>query len=266
MRTLQAYAREFNPEEYLNLKIHKLHRALQANNRSVLIVGVSGGIDSAVVLGILKLLSDTYPNTYIIIPMLCPINESVGTTEQKEAYKLGEEVIAHFGMSENTYDLTRLSKATADVLSIDTPYIQQQMDYWLRPMAFYKMAMEWDNSIIVSTTNYSEWLTGWFSQYLDIFGIHPIIDIGKGRVYELATYFNIPSIITDTAPKGGLACAGTDEELLGFTYAELDDYLVRTQSPSYVNPNIFKRIEDSSFKRFRFNNDFIFHTAVYTKF
>lgn len=236
----------------------QLHELLSSQGRTTLVVGVSGGIDSAVVLGILDALDKAYPNIYQILPMICPINNSQGTTEQKEAVDLALAVTDYFNMSENLFDLSKLSKATKEVFDIETPYIQQQVDYWLRPMAFYNMAMDWDNSIMVSTVNGSEWSLGWFSQYLDVFGIHPIIELLKGEVYSLARYLNIPNIVLDTPPKGGLADASTDEEALGFTYAEFEAYLRNPEAVSDVIQNDIKeRIETSHFKRYRFNLDFI---------
>lgn len=236
----------------------QLHALLSSQGRTTLVVGVSGGIDSAVVLGILDALNKAYPNTYNILPMICPINHSQGTTEQKEAVDLALHVTDYFNMSENLFDLSKLSRATTEVFDIETPYLQQQVDYWLRPIAFYQMAMDWDNSIMVSTVNGSEWSLGWFSQYLDVFGVHPIIELLKGDVYKLATYLNIPDIISNTPPKGGLADASTDEEALGFTYAEFEAYL---RSPDVVSDviqnDIKERIETSHFKRYRFNLDFI---------
>lgn len=231
---------------------------LSSQGRTTLVVGVSGGIDSAVVLGILDALDKAYPNTYQILPMFCPINNSQGTTEQKEAVNLALAVTDYFNMSENLFDLSKLSNAAKEVFDIETPYVQQQVDYWLRPMAFYKMAMDWDNAIMVSTVNGSEWSLGWFSQYLDVFGVHPIIELLKGDVYSLAKYLNIPNIVLDTPPKGGLADASTDEEALGFTYAEFEAYLRSPDAVSDVIQNDIKeRIETSHFKRYRFNLDFI---------
>lgn len=243
-------------QEFIAKKIKALHNFLQEQNRKTLVVGISGGIDSAVVLGLLKELDNTFPNTYTIVPMLCPIRESKGTTDQREAWNLGYEVISHFGMSENTYDLTSISQATSESFCIDTPYVQQQVDYWFRPMAFYYMATTHENSLIVTTTNKSEWELGWFSQYLDIFGVHPIIDLYKSDVYKLAKYFNIPESVINTAPKGGLATGETDEEALGFTYHEFEMYF-RFGINTMHSKEIQKRIDESVFKRNRFNMSFI---------
>ncbi len=244
-------------KEFITSKVKSLHKFLQQQNRKTLIVGISGGVDSTVVLGLLKQLQLTYDGLYAVIPVIAPIRGSKGTTEQIEAFKLGKTVCTHFGYKPEVVELSPLSYESSLVLDLKTPYLKQQIDYWLRPMAFYSFAMKHENSIIVSTTNRSEWELGWFSQYLDIFGIHPIIDLFKSDVCKLAKYLEVPSSITDTAPKGGLASGESDEQALGFTYHEFEMYFrfgINTMNAQQIQ----KRIIESDFKRNRFNQDFIF--------
>lgn len=241
----------------LNSALKKLHNHLKQSGRTRLVLGISGGVDSAATLGLLLKLQEKYPNTYEIIPVSCPIGCSIGTTEQYEAHELAVSLCSHYKIPLRTIALGTLSKQAMKSLDSDSAYLVQQVDYWLRPMAFYKVSMEKPNSVLVGTINKSEWDLGWFSQYLDVLGVNPIIDLYKSEVYQLATLVDVPSFITDVPPKGGLADSKTDEESLGFTYQQYEDYVLKGIVEEPVKDLIRDRILTSEFKRNRFNEQFV---------
>ena len=244
-------------KDNLRIAIRSLHHHLQGSKRKHLVIGVSGGVDSAATLALLLEMNKTFPGFYEIIPVSCPIGCSIGTTEQYEAHELAASLCAHFKIPLRTIPLGTLSKQTMKSLEADSSYLVQQVDYWLRPMAFYKVSMENPNSILVGTVNNSEWSLGWFSQYLDVLGVNPIIDLYKSEVYQLAALVGVPSFITEVPPKGGLADGKTDEESLGFTYQDFENFL---KGPNPMHPStslIVERLKNSQFKRDRFNPSFV---------
>lgn len=244
-------------KDNLRIAIRSLHHHLQGSKRKHLVIGVSGGVDSAATLALLLEMNKTFPGFYEIIPVSCPIGCSIGTTEQYEAHELAASLCAHFKIPLRTIPLGTLSKQTMKSLEADSSYLVQQVDYWLRPMAFYKVSMENPNSILVGTINKSEWDLGWFSQYLDVLGVNPIIDLYKSEVYQLAALVGVPSFITEVPPKGGLADGKTDEESLGFTYQDFENFL---KGPNPMHPStslIVERLKNSQFKRDRFNPSFV---------
>ncbi len=244
-------------KDNLRIAIRSLHHHLQGSKRKHLVIGVSGGVDSAATLALLLEMNKTFPGFYEIIPVSCPIGCSIGTTEQYEAHELAASLCAHFKIPLRTIPLGTLSKQTMKSLEADSAYLVQQVDYWLRPMAFYKVSMENPNSILVGTINKSEWDLGWFSQYLDVLGVNPIIDLYKSEVYQLADMLGVPSFITDVPPKGGLADGSTDEESLGFTYQDLEDFMSAPNPLHPSTPLIVDRMRSSQFKRDRFNPLFV---------
>lgn len=244
-------------KDNLKIAIRSLHHYLQGSKRKHLVIGVSGGVDSAVTLGLLLELDKTYPGFYEIIPVSCPIYGSDGTTEQVEAQSLANQLCYHFGIELRVINLQCMSRQAATTLKADSAYLVQQVDYWLRPMAFYKVSMENPNSILVGTINKSEWDLGWFSQYLDVLGVNPIIDLLKSEVYQLADMLNVPSFITKVPPKGGLASGETDEESLGFTYQQYEDFLLGPSVGREIEKLIIERMNSSQFKRDRFNPAFV---------
>lgn len=244
-------------KDNLKIAIRSLHHHLQGSNRKHLVIGISGGVDSAATLALLLEMDKTFPGFYEIVPVSCPISGSEGSTEQEEAKSLARKLCEHFNIPLRIIPLALLSRQACRTFESDTPYLVQQVDYWLRPMAFYKVSMENPNSILVGTINKSEWDLGWFSQYLDVLGVNPIIDLLKSEVYQLANMLGVPSFITKVPPKGGLASGETDEESLGFTYQQYEDFLLGPPVGRKVEKLIIERMNSSQFKRDRFNPAFV---------
>ena len=78
-------------------------------------------------------------------------------------------------------------------------------------------------SIICGTSNKSEILVGYFTKYGDGgVDIMPIGDLYKTQVYELARYLKIPDEIINKAPTAGLIKGQTDEKELKMSYQKID--------------------------------------------
>jgi len=82
------------------------------------------------------------------------------------------------------------------------------------------------NYLVAGTGNKSELLTGYFSKYGDG-GVDflPIGGLYKTQVWQLARELKIASEIVDAAPSAGLWKGQTDEKEMGITYALLDKLL-----------------------------------------
>src|SRR4029077_3389799 len=98
------------------------------------------------------------------------------------------------------------------------------------------------NYMVVGTGNRSELSIGYFTKYGD--GGVDLLPIGgllKSDVREAARALGIPDPIIEKAPSAGLWLGQTDEAEMGFTYAELENYL--TKGPETVSPALAMRIE-----------------------
>jgi NAD+ synthase len=82
---------------------------------------------------------------------------------------------------------------------------------------------ELNNYLLVGCSNKSEWLTGFFVKYGDsIADIMPIMSLYKTQVFRLAKFINMPDHILKKAPSPDLIPGIVDEEVLGLTYRKLD--------------------------------------------
>lgn len=81
------------------------------------------------------------------------------------------------------------------------------------------------NGRVVNTCNLSEDWVGYSTRYGDAAGdFSPMCNLTVTEVKEIGRVLGLPDVLVDKTPIDGL-CGKTDEENLGFTYAELDVYI-----------------------------------------
>jgi NAD+ synthase len=81
------------------------------------------------------------------------------------------------------------------------------------------------NGRVVNTCNLSEDWVGYSTRYGDAAGdFSPMSNLTVTEVKEIGRLLGLPDVLVDKVPIDGL-CGKTDEENLGFTYAELDVYI-----------------------------------------
>jgi len=98
-------------------------------------------------------------------------------------------------------------------------------------MARMRMIVLYDQSeafkgLVIGTSNKTEILLGYSTQFGDsASAMNPLGDLYKTQVRQLARALGIPAVIVDKAPTADLWVGQTDEGELGFTYAEVDKLL-----------------------------------------
>ena len=135
-------------------------------------------------------------------------------------------------------------------------------------MARARMIVLYDQSeafrgLVVGTGNKTEILLGYSTLYGDsACALNPLGDLYKTQVRQLARALGVPAVIIDKPPSADLWQDQTDEDELGFTYAEVDQllYLLVDQryrpeecveagfSQEFVN-TVVERIRRNHFKR-----------------
>jgi NAD+ synthase len=111
----------------------------------------------------------------------------------------------------------------------------------LRMATLYFLANSLDY-LVAGTGNRSELAIGYFTKYGD--GGADLLPIGnllKSEVRALARRLGVPAPIVDKPPSAGLWPGQTDEAEMGFGYDELENYL--TKGPETVAPALALRIE-----------------------
>jgi len=94
----------------------------------------------------------------------------------------------------------------------------------IRMSALYAVSQS-VNGRVVNTCNLSEDWVGYSTRYGDAAGdFSPMANLTVDEVKQIGRLLGLPDVLVDKTPIDGL-CGKTDEENLGFTYAELDRYI-----------------------------------------
>ena len=95
----------------------------------------------------------------------------------------------------------------------------------LRMSTLYAVAALYPNSRVVNTCNYSEDYVGYSTKYGDAAGdFSPLGGFTVREVLEIGDALGLPYSLVHKAPSDGM-CGKTDEDNLGFTYEQLDDFI-----------------------------------------
>lgn len=216
----------------------------EANAKGV-IVGVSGGIDSAVVSALCK---KAFPDQSLGLIMPC---KSIPEDRQ-----YAEMVCKAIGLDYKVMDLSE----TYDVMirtAQDGGLIGQEVHRLvggnlkarLRMSTLYLAGQE-RGYLVVGTDNAAETVTGYFTKYGDGgVDILPISSLLKRQVRELGKYLNIPLDVIAKPPSAGLYEGQTDESEMGILYDDIDNYLAGIEISETVKQQIQEMEARSQHKR-----------------
>jgi NAD+ synthase len=187
------------------------------------VVGLSGGIDSAVVGALCK---KAFPNNTLGVILPCMSNP--------EDRKHAELFAKKFKIPIEVVDLGDTFRAKVKVLT-GKNYDQEKhkgiefanIKPRLRMTALYYFANK-HNYLVAGTDNKSEAMIGYFTKHGDGgVDILPITSLYKRDVKKLAKHLGVPEEIINKKPSAGLWEGQTDEGEMGITYDELDEILYR---------------------------------------
>ncbi|KYD32841.1 MULTISPECIES: NAD(+) synthase [Bacillaceae] len=213
------------------------------------IVGISGGIDSAVVAHLIK---RAFPDNSLGLIMPCKSNPK----DMEDALK----VVESCGIKHLIIDLTE----THNLLFGEVEKQLKEKGEWneetarlgdantrarLRMTTLYAVANNY-GYMVVGTDNAAEWYTGYFTKYGDGgVDLVPLVHFTKGEVREMARILGVPNEIITKAPSAGLWEGQTDENEMGTTYEMIDKYLKGEEVPEKDRQIIERLHKRSQHKR-----------------
>ena len=202
------------------------------------VVGVSGGIDSAVVS---TLCAKTELPTYVLT---MPLHSKEGNTKLSDAHakalmkKYSNVRVVNIDLSD-TYESL--------LFNIDQDFVNNKLanantKSRLRMVSLYQVAGSVGGIVVGTGNKVEDYGIGFYTKYGDGgVDIAPIADLYKTEVRELAKHLGIDKRIIEAPPTDGLWGDGrTDESQIGATYEELEEAMEYGTGPAVETLEYFK--------------------------
>lgn len=209
---------DLNLKEVHNELVEFLRENFKKAGFSKAVLGLSGGIDSALVAYLLK---DALGKENILAIMM-PYKSS-----NPDSLNHAELVIEDLKINSKTIEITDM---------IDAYFKNEKEASSLRmgnKMARERMSILFDysskeNALVVGTSNKTEIYLGYSTQFGDAAcALNPIGDLYKTNIWDLSRYLKIPNELIEKKPSADLWEGQTDEQEMGLTYKEADQVLYR---------------------------------------
>lgn len=182
------------------------------------VIGVSGGVDSAVAA---HLAAEALGKKNVLAAIL-PYK-----TSSPQSLRDADDVVKALGIKAETVDITEMVDAYAAGQKLADKLRLGNIMARMRMIVLYDLSAR-DKSLVIGTSNKSELLVGYGTQFGDLAcAINPLGDLYKTQIWQLAATLGIPKQIIEKRPTADLWPGQTDEDEMGLTYADLDAILFR---------------------------------------
>lgn len=201
------------------------------------VIGVSGGIDSAVMAVICrKALGESK------VQCLFFKDNNTPAVDYDDVCKL----ISKFPMK---CELIDISESVKLLSSSEDKTVQGNLRSRIRMTMLYQCA-NMNNYLVCGTTNKTELLLGYFTKYGDGgVDIEPLGDVHKTGVQKMAERLGIIDEIIRKPPSAGFFYGQTDESELGADYASIDKALRNPSAHTKLNESLTILINKNKHKR-----------------
>ena len=209
---------DLNLKEVHNELVEFLRESFKKAGFSKAVLGLSGGIDSALVAYLLR---DALGKENVLAIMM-PYKSS-----NPDSLNHAKLVVEDLGINSKTIEITDM---------IDAYFKNEKEATSLRmgnKMARERMSILFDysskeNALVVGTSNKTEIYLGYSTQFGDsACALNPIGDLYKTNIWDLSRYLKIPNELIEKKPSADLWEGQTDEQEMGLTYKEADQVLYR---------------------------------------
>lgn len=230
---------EENAKDYVKKIGNWIENQVKSSKTEGVVLGMSGGVDCSTVA---RLCQKAGIKVHLVI---MPYGNGM---KNSNTYTHAMDLINKFKFEYHIFDI----KDTVDSITINTTTSIANTEMAkanIRPrirMTYLYEYAQINNLLVIGTGNLSEATCGYFTKWGDgAHDINPLANITKREVYILAKELEVPESIITAKPSADLWLGQTDEEELGITYKQIDNYIINGTSG---NTDIDKMIKEKNEK------------------
>ncbi len=228
-------------------EIEKMIRYTYWNSgTSGMVIGLSGGVDSAVAAAFCCLAIGPERVLGLSLP---------SSVSNPDDIRDAADLCRKFGMA---HEIMKIDPVLEGFRSIpgyrETPYLTGNLMARTRMTILYYHANR-DNRLVCGTSNRTEFMLGYCTKFGDnAADIQPIVHLYKSGVYEAAKALGIPDAIIRKTPSAGLWEGQSDEREIGLSYPEIDAALMALEARDWraetsVEEKVLALVKKSAHKR-----------------
>ncbi len=209
---------DIQPELVTELLVSFLREEVEAAGMHRAVLGLSGGVDSAVSAALCARAFGPGEVLGVLLPYRLSDPES-----EADARAVADSL----ELTTRRIDISAMADAYLQPAGVQHPRRRGNVLARCRMTVLYDLSVEWCG-LVVGTSNKSEILLGYSTQWGDsAHALNPLGDLYKHQVYQLARHLGLPAKVIEKAPSADLFEGQTDETELGFCYADADQVLYR---------------------------------------
>ena len=199
------------------------------------VIGISGGKDSSIIAA----LCVEAIGKERVIGVLMPNGEQADIQDSRR-------LVEHLGISYKFINIEKtvwtMTEALEEIMRV-SEQTKINLPARIRMATLYAIAQSLPNGgRVANTCNRSEDFIGYSTKYGDSIGdFSPLQNLMVHEVRQIGYELDLPKDLVDKTPSDGL-CGKTDEDNLGFTYGQLDDYIMHGSCGDRVLDEVIEKM------------------------